>query len=144
MNETPNPLAPPTPQSSRRPLVHTMPRTWFLDTPAMRLYALRELTSVFIGLFTLHAMCAAIALARGAEEWTRWVAFARSPAIVAATALTLACSLLAAVTWFHAAPAAIRVRVGERVLPGRAIVAGQYAAALAVAGIAIWIARVPS
>ena len=145
---TPNTVVAPTtpgiPASARRPLEHQMLRTWFLETPAMRLYALRELTSVFIALFTLHAMWAAMALARGLEAWLRWVEFARSPAVTAATVLTLVCSLLAASTWFHATPAVIRVRLGERILPNQAIVVGQYAAALGVLTIAIWIARVPS
>ena len=130
------------PVSRRRPLTRPMPRTWFLRTPEFRWYALREVSSLAVGLSVVHLAGAVVAINRGLDAWERWLAFQRHPAMVAVTAFVLVMAVVHAVTWFHVSPAIVRVRIGRRLLPGAWAVAAQYAAALGIlAALIWWIAR---
>ena len=126
------------PVSHRRPLRQPLPRTWFLRTPEFRAYALREVSSLVVGLSVVHLAGAVVAINRGLEAWDRWLAFQRHPAVVVATAFVLVMAVVHAVTWFHVSPAIVRVRVGHRQLPAVWVVAGQYAAALGILGALVW------
>ncbi|MCL2595006.1 MAG: hypothetical protein FWD83_05755 [Promicromonosporaceae bacterium] len=129
------------PASNRRPLAQPLPRTWFLGTTEYRLYALREASALFLGIFVINVCWAVVALSRGLETWERWLAFQRHPAVVVFTVITLAMVLLQSVTWFQVSPKAIRVRLGERQLRASWIIAAQYAAAFVVLALLIWRAR---
>lgn len=126
------------PASRRRPLRQPVPRTWFLQTPEFRLYALREASSLVVGLSVIHLVGAIVAINRGVEAWARWLAFQRQPAVVVATLFVLGMAILHAVTWFHVTPAIVRVRVGTWRLPGWCVITAQYVVAIAILVVFVW------
>ncbi|MCG7286937.1 hypothetical protein MHY85_13250 [Cellulomonas sp. ACRRI] len=129
-------------RSARRPHHPPVRRTWFLATGAYRAYALREASSVVVGLFVLNLVIGLVSAHRGVDAFTRWVELQRSPAVVALTVVALAMAVVHAITWFRATPAVIRVRRGRRHLDRRWVVLAHYLllAAFAVV-VLLWLGR---
>lgn len=127
---------------ARRPHHPPVRRTWFLATREHRAYALREVSSVVVGLFVLNLGIGLVSAHRGAGAFTRWVELQRSPAVVVLTVVALAMAVVHATTWFRATPAIIRVRRGRRHLHRRWVVLGHYLllAAFAVV-VVLWLGR---
>jgi fumarate reductase subunit C len=99
---------------------------------------LREVSSLIVGLWAIHLIGGVVAINRGIDHWTAWLAWHRHPAAVAFTALALIAAVYHAVTWFHLAPAIVRVRLGARRVPRWIIIAAQYGAALVVVALGTW------
>lgn len=89
---------------SRRPYIRPMPANWFMDKPAYRFYALRELSCVFNLLYSINLFAGLWQLSRNAEAWTGWLNFQSNPAMVVFAVVTLAMTVLHAVTFIDMAP----------------------------------------
>nr|WP_195969251.1 hypothetical protein [Cellulomonas hominis] len=127
---------------ARRPHRPPVRRAWFLATGEYRAYALREASSVVVGLFVLNLVTGLVAAHRGVDAFTRWVGLQRSPAVVVLTVVALVMAVVHATTWFRATPAVIRVRRGRRHLHPRWVVLVHYLllAAFAVV-VVLWLGR---
>ncbi len=89
---------------SRRPYVRPMKRTWFMDHPFYRTYMVRELTSVFDGLYCLNLFVGILQLVSGAESWQSWLDFQANPLMILFTVITLGMTLLHTTTYFGMTP----------------------------------------
>lgn len=114
------------PLTHRRPYRTEVRRTWFLARPAYRAYALREFSSVIVGLFVFDLMVGLVALNRGADAWAWWVDLQTNPFNVMLTAVAFAMSLVHASTWFKATPKIIKIRRGTHYVSDRWVVAQHY------------------
>jgi fumarate reductase subunit C len=123
----------PRPQHLPRPLgggwVFTK-RSWFL-------FFLREITCIFVGLFALLTILFVRAVAEGPEAYEAFLSWLKTPWVIAFHVLSFAFLLLHTLTWFVAAPTAIRPKVGDKLLAPRAIVAGHYVVWLAVSAVLV-------
>jgi fumarate reductase subunit C len=130
------------PGSARRPHRAPVSRTWFLTTREYRAYALRETSSVVVGLFVLDLVVGLVSAHRGVDAFTRWVELQASPPVVALAVVALVMAVVHAVTWFQATPAIIRVRRGRRHLHRAWVVLAHYVllAAFAVV-VVLWLGR---
>lgn len=140
----PAPPAPPGPavRPVRRPHRRPVRRTWFLATGEYRAYALREASSVVVGLFVLNLVIGLVSAHRGVDAFTRWVELQTCPPVVVLTVVALVMAVVHATTWFQATPAIIRVRRGRRHLHRRWVVVGHYVllAVFAVV-VVLWLGR---
>jgi fumarate reductase subunit C len=119
----------------RRP----MPAAWFLTRPSWFFFLLRELTSLFVGVFAVEVLLLVRAVSKGKEAYEAFLACRASPGWIAFHVVALAFVLYHTVTWFVAAPKAMRLRMGDEPVPPAAIVAGHYAAWLAVSAAIVWL-----
>jgi fumarate reductase subunit C len=64
---------------SRRPYVRKTERSWWLRHPRYAAYMIRELTSLFVGLYCALLAIGLIRLAQGEAAWDGYVAAFSSP-----------------------------------------------------------------
>lgn len=89
---------------SRRPYVRPMKRNWFMDHPYYRQYMVRELTSVFDGLYCINLFFGLCQLKNGAEAWQGWLDFQAHPLMILFTVVTLGMTMLHVTTYFDMTP----------------------------------------
>ena len=89
---------------SRRPYVRPMKRTWFMDHPYYRNYAIRESSSLFDGLYCLNLFWGLMQLTKGAEAWQSWLSFQANPLMILFTVVTLGLTIYHATTYFAMTP----------------------------------------
>ncbi len=114
------------PDSARRPYRAPVDRWWFLRSREYRAYALREFSSVVVGLFVFDLVVGLVALHRGPDAWQRWVDLQTHPVNLVLTVVALVMSLVHATTWFQATPTIIKIRRGRRYVADRWVVAQHY------------------
>jgi fumarate reductase subunit C len=111
---------------SRRPYIRTVERSWWLQHPRYVRYMVRELTSLFVGLYGALLVVGLIRLAQGQAAWDGFVAAISSPVGVAFQLACLVFAIYHSVTWFALTPKAMPLTVRNEPVPGRVIVGAHY------------------
>jgi fumarate reductase subunit C len=117
---------------SRHPYVRKVQRSWWLQHPRYVAYMIRELTSLFVGLYCALLAVGLVRLAQGQAAWDGFVAAISSPLGVAFQLICLVFAVYHSVTWFALTPKAMPLRVKGEPVPGSAIVGAHYIAWAAV------------
>ena len=109
-----------------------LPWAWWQRNPRYTLYMLRELSSVFIALWSALFLVQLSRLRRGKDSYERFVVAQRSPGWMAFNLITLLFALLHAVTWFQLTGVVMsglaqKVRLAGRKLSAEQITAGSFA-----------------
>ena len=127
--------------SSDRPKLYRrpMPLGWWLQNSAYFRFVVRELTSVFVGLFALVSIWQVRALGQGPEVYARFSDRLGSPAFVALNAMCLTFVLYHAITWFNLAPTAIVIRFGQKRVPDWVVAGSNYVACVVLSVVVAWI-----
>ena len=113
---------------SRRPYLREVKRSWWLGHRRYVVYMMRELTSLFVGLYCALLVVGLLRLAQGSTAWEGFLAALSSPLGVAFQLVFLAFAAYHSVTWFALTPKAMPLVVrGERV-PAKMIVGMHYGA----------------
>ncbi len=112
----------------RKPL----PGWWVFTKGTWFIFFLREVTCLFVGYFAVLFLLFARSVAAGPEAHEAFVAGLRRPLVVAFHCLVFVAVTWHTITWFVAAPKAMRPRIKGRPVPPMAILAGHYAAWLLV------------
>ena len=112
----------------KRPL----PGWWVFTKGTWFVFFLREITCLFVAYFAVLFLLFSKSVAAGPEAHAAFVAGLRRPGAVAFHSLVLVAVTWHTVTWFVAAPKAMRPRIKGRQVPPAAILAGHYAAWLLV------------
>jgi len=107
-------------------------KTWFV-------FFLREITCIFVALFAIFYLRFARAIYAGPEAYADYVEKMREPWAIALHCLFFVAVLWHTITWFVAAPKAMRPRIGNKLVPPRAVIAGHYAGWLVVSAGLMWI-----
>ena len=113
---------------SRRPYVRKLKRGWWLGQRRYVVYMVRELTSLFVGLYCALLVVGLFRLAQGRAAWDGFLAALSSPPGVL---LQLACLAFAAyhsVTWFALTPKALPLMLRGEPVPAKTIVGIHYGA----------------
>ena len=100
---------------SRRPYVRPMKRTWFMDHPYYRNYAIRESSALFDGLYCLNLFWGLMQLSKGAEAWQGWLAFQANPLMILFTVVTLGLTIYHATTYFAMTPRVLPQQIRKMV-----------------------------
>jgi fumarate reductase subunit C len=117
---------------SRRPYVRKVERSWWLQHPRYVVYMIRELTSLFVGLYCVLLAIGLVRLAQGQAAWDGFVAAFSSPPGVVFQLLCLAFAIYHSVTWFALTPKAMPLVVNGEPVPGKLIIGAHYVAWAAV------------
>jgi fumarate reductase subunit C len=117
---------------SRRPYVRKVERSWWLHHPRYILYMIRELTSLFVGLYCALLAVGLVRLWQGQAAWDGFVAAFSSPLGIAFQLICLAFATYHSVTWFALTPKAMPLMVKGEPVPGKVIVGAHYVAWAAV------------
>ena len=117
---------------SRRPYLRQVERSWWLQHPRYIAYMIRELTSLFVGLYCALLVVGLVRLSQGAVAWDGFVAAFSSPFGVVFQWLCLLFAIYHSVTWFALTPKAMPLMVKGEPVPGAVIVGAHYLAWAAV------------
>jgi fumarate reductase subunit C len=140
-------------------------RLWWLKKRTYFLFAMRELSCIFVAWFAVFLMIMVFAIGRGEASYQNFMNWAASPVVVVINVVALAFLILHTVTWFMLTPqamvvrgpgsrqvpavkevnvagrivsAATVVRVGGR-LPGAVLIASQYLGLAVVSAFIAWL-----
>lgn len=111
---------------SRHPYLRKVQRSWWLQHPRYVSYMIRELTSLFVGLYCALLAVGLVRLAQGQAAWDGFVAAISSPPGVAFQLICLVFAVYHSVTWFALTPKAMPLRLKGEPVPGIAIVGAHY------------------
>jgi fumarate reductase subunit C len=117
---------------SRRPYMRKVERGWWLHHPRYVAYMIRELTSLFVGLYCALLAVGLVRLSQGHAAWDGFVAAFSSPLGVAFQWLCLVFATYHSVTWFALTPKAMPLMVKGEPVPTNVIVGVHYVAWAAV------------
>ncbi len=121
--------------SYRRPISTwwwTKKRTYFV-------FAMRELSSIFIAWLVVYLLLFIRAVGRGEGAYDDFLDRADSPWLVVLNVVAFGFLLLHTVTWFGLTPQAMDVRVRGTRVPAVAIIASQYVGLAVVSGFVFWL-----
>jgi fumarate reductase subunit C len=113
---------------SRRPYIREIKRSWWLQQPRYFRYMIRELTSLFIGLYCALLVVGLHRLVQGQSAWDGFVSALSSPLGVVFQLICLAFAIYHSTTWFAVTPKAMPLVVKGEPVAGRTIVAFHYGA----------------
>jgi len=130
-------------QVTRRPYTREVSRTrWFFRHPRYMKYMAREVTCIFIAIYTVMLVIGLARLAQGKEPYEQFLLALTSPASVVFHLFALVFALYHSFTWFNLAPKALPMHVGNRTVPDAAIAGAHYigwvvlsVALMAIAGV---------
>ncbi|VFM94934.1 MAG: fumarate reductase subunit C [Candidatus Kentron sp. G] len=121
----------------RKPYIREVPKaSWYLRQGRYVRYMAREVTCVFIGIYTFLLLAGVGALSKGEGAYQTFLDSLQSPLSIAFLIVAFLFTVYHAVAWFNVTPQAMPVQVGENFLPGGIIVGAHYAI-WAVATIAV-------
>lgn len=127
---------------TRRPYLRQVKRSWWLGQRRYIIYMVRELTSLFIGLYCALLAVGLIRLAQGEAAWQSFVAAVTSPPGVMFQLVCLAFAIFHSVTWFAVTPKAMPLMVHGEPVTAKIIIGAHYAAwalvSLIVLAVAEW------
>lgn len=122
-----------------RPYHRPISTFWWLRRRSYLIFALRELSSVFIAWFVVYLLLLVAAISDGSDDYERFLDWSEHPGVVVLNTISLLFVLLHAVTWFGLAPKAIVVKLrGRRVAP-RAILAAHFVLWALISAVAAWV-----
>ena len=116
-----------------------VPLTWWARKRSYLLFMLRELSSVFVGLFIVELLFLVRAVADGPSAYARFLHTMANPAMIVLNVVALAFLLLHTVTFANLTPRAMVVRIRGRKVPARAVLAGVYFGWLVVTVFLAWL-----
>jgi succinate dehydrogenase/fumarate reductase iron-sulfur protein len=130
--------------AGRRYDVHVpkVPRTWWLKAAPYRRFVARELTSVFVGAWSVILLLFLFALFRGREAYEAFLRWLALPAIIALSVVVLGAVLYHMGTWLRLTAHVTVVRILGKAVPGpiklAALVLALIVASAAVAYFHVW------
>ena len=112
---------------SRRPYVREVsPTAWYFRMPRYMRYMTREVTSIFIGIYTVILLIGLAHLSGGPEQWAAFIKALQTPTSVVFHLVALAFALYNSFTWFNVAPKALPIQIGEELMPDMVVAGGHY------------------
>lgn len=108
--------------------VRTINKTsWFFRQPRYMYYMLREVTSLFIGAYTLLLIIVLRQITEGPEAFQiflEWLLY--HPLMITFNVITLIASIYHSITWFNVTPQALRIQWGVTIVSGKIIISIHY------------------
>ncbi|MBA3988969.1 fumarate reductase subunit C [Aliidiomarina maris] len=111
---------------------------WWLKHGHFKRYMLREATVIPL-VFLLCSLLAGVFSLQDVERFSQWQAYMAHPLVIIGHTVALGAALYHAATFFVLFPRVMPIRIANYTLPARLMVAGQWAAVLAVALLCLWL-----
>jgi succinate dehydrogenase subunit C len=112
---------------------------WWLRRRSYLAFILRELSSVFVGWFTVFLLLLVRAVSQGEFSYQAFLAWSGRPAVLLLNVVSLVFILYHAITWFNLAPKAMVVRVAGTRVPGFLIAGSNYLAWAMASALVGWL-----
>ena len=96
------------------------------------MHMVQEVTSIFIGIYTLMLIGILKALSDGPEAYQGFLDALGNPLLITFNWIAFLFMLYHSISWFSVTPKAMPIQIGEEFLPGGIIAAGHYIAWLVV------------
>ena len=116
-----------------------LPGYWVLLKGTWFIFFLREVTCLFVIVGAYLFLQFARSIAAGPEAYAEFTTSLRTPGMVTLVAATFVSVVWHTITWFVAAPKAMRPQIGDQLVPGSAIIGGHYLGWFAVSAILYWV-----
>lgn len=117
---------------SRKPYIREIPNTWWLKNNFYKAYMAREISCIFITIYSVVLLVGFFRLYQGPEAYQGWLEALQSPWSIALAVVTLLSTMYHSISWFKLAPQAMPLQFGKiRVIPGL-VVALHYLAFFAI------------
>jgi fumarate reductase subunit C len=124
---------------SRNPYVQEIsPTRWYFRHRRYWRYMAREVTSIFIGIFTVVLIVGVERLSAGPAQYQAFLAALQSPVSVIFLSLTLAFSLYNSFTWFNVAPKALPLQFGNEMAPDSVVRNAHYLIWIGLTLLILW------
>lgn len=125
-----------------KPYHKPMSAFWWTEKKPYAQFMLRELTSVFVALYSLVLLFQARAIAQSVEAYNSFLAWLQNPLMIVLHFIALMFILFHCFTWFKLTQKALVVRLGKYHLPGSAITAANFAGWIFFSALVVWIVLV--
>lgn len=113
---------------SRKPYIREVPKTtWWLSQRRYLRYMAREVTCIFIGVYTVVLLVGIRRLAEGPASYEAFLEGMNTPLSILFHIVAFAFTVYHATSWFNVTPAAMPIQRGEEMVPGRVIIGAHYA-----------------
>jgi fumarate reductase subunit C len=112
---------------------------WWLGKRTYFVFAMRELSSIFVAWFVAFLLLFISAVGSGEQAYEDFLDWAAHPVLVVLNAVALGFVVLHAITWFALTPQAMVLRVRGQRVPAPVIIASQYVGLLVVSAIVYWL-----
>jgi fumarate reductase subunit C len=112
---------------------------WWTRKRSYFVFAMRELSSIFIAWLVVYLLLLVSAVGRGQTAYENFLDFAANPVVVVLNVVAFAFVVLHTVTWFSLTPKAMDARLGGRPVPPAAVIASQYVGLAVVSAFVIWL-----
>ena len=116
--------------------IRPMPATWWLHNSYLKLFMIRELTSLFVAGYAVFLLV----LVAKANDATAFADSLRSPTALIFQIIALPFVIFHSVTWFNLTPKAIVLFQGEERVSPALIAGGHYALWVILSLLILWIA----
>ena len=100
----------------------------------------REVTCIFIAIYTVILVIGCVRLAQGKEAYEQFLAALGTPSSIAFHLLALIFAIYHSFTWFNLAPKAMPVWIGENMLPHAVVAGAHYVGWLLLTLLVLWLA----
>lgn len=112
---------------------------WWLRRRSYFVFALRELSCLFVAWFIVFLLLLVAAIGAGPERYRQFLMWSATPWVLLLNFIALLFVTLHAVTWFNQIPQAIVLRLRGRRVPRIWIVAPMYLLWVMISTVAAWI-----
>ncbi|HVI50614.1 MAG TPA: hypothetical protein VM661_05320 [Candidatus Sulfotelmatobacter sp.] len=112
---------------SRRPYLRTVERNWWLSRRRYVVYMIREVTCLFIALYSALLTDGLVRLAEGQAAWDSYLTAISSPPGVLFQLVCLVFATIHSVTWFGVTPKAMPLMIKGEPVPPQTIIRAHYA-----------------
>ena len=114
------------------------PASWWLKRGPYFQFMMRELSSLFSGLYIVVLLFMLYRFSQGPEAYLKFRDYLRTPWMFVFHAVALAFALLHSFTWFNATPKALVLMRGEEKIPPAALIVPNYVAWAAASAVVLW------
>lgn len=122
-----------------RPISKT---TWYFANRNYAVHMINELTSVFVGIYTVILLWGIGAVAGGPEAYQSFLDSLASPGMLWLLRITTAVIFYHAIAWFSVTPKAMPIQKGEDFVPGSLIAGAHYVVWIVLTLVVLFLAGV--
>lgn len=113
-------------------------KLWWLKDKQRFLYMLREISSLFLGLYTIMLIIRLASFTAGESYYDSYLDFMATPSFMIYSIITLIFALIHTITWFFLAPQAMPLVIAGKKMPNGVITGGCFIVFLGLVGIITW------
>lgn len=128
--------------NTRRPAAEyrpALPLLWWTKRRTYFVFAMRELSCVFVAWFVAYMLMFVHAVGAGPTQFENFLDLAGRPWMIVINAIALIFLVVHSVTWFQLAPKAMVLKAGKEPVPPAAVAGAHFGAWIIISVIVLWV-----